>query len=177
MSLYVIRHGQTDANVNRIIAGIIDVNLNETGLMQAKEAGEKLKSINFDFVFCSPLTRTKITCENVNIGKLPVIYDNRIIERNAGVYEGKSCSMLNLNDYWNYNLNIKYGEAESIHELFSRVYSFLDMLKEKYKDKNVLVVTHDGVCRTIACYFNGVPEDGIIRVYSQKNCEVRKYEF
>lgn len=176
MGLYVIRYGQTDANLNRIIAGITDVSLNETGLLQAKEAGEKLKDIKFDVIFCSPLTRTKMTCENVNINNFPVIFDNRIVERNAGIFEGKSSSLFNLDEYWNYNLKINYEKAESIDNLFSRVGSFIDMLKKEYKDKNILVVTHYGVCRTIACFFNGVPEDGNIRVYSHKNCEVKKYE-
>ena len=50
------------------------------------------------------------------------------------------------------------------------------MLKEKYSDKTVLIVTHDGVCRNIKRYFNGVPESGKLTEYSQKNCEIREYE-
>ena len=61
-------------------------------------------------------------------------------------------------------------------ELFKRVYEFLDDIKEKYKDKTVLVVTHSGISKVVECYFNGIPEDGNLEVLSLKNCEVRKYD-
>lgn len=176
MNLYVIRHGQTDANFNHIIAGVTDVLINENGKKQAKQASKILKNIDYDVVFCSPLSRTKMTCEIVNIKNKNVIYDERLRERNAGIYEGKKASVINLDEYWNYNLKKEYKNAESIDELFVRVNNFLDMLKAEYSDKNVLLVTHDGVCRTIACILNDIPKSGNMREYSQTNCEIKMYE-
>lgn len=176
MNLFVIRHGQTNANLNHIIAGVTDIPLNENGILQAKEASNKIKDIKFDKVFCSPLKRAKMTCELVNPKCSIIEYVPNIIERNAGEYEGKDMSTLDLNEYWNYHLKKHYDGAEDIDKLFERVYAFIESLKRKYNNENILVVTHDGICRCIACYFNGIPEDGNIRVYSHKNCEIRKYE-
>ena len=52
-----------------------------------------------------------------------------------------------------------------------------DEIKEKYKDRNVLIVTHGGTCRAINAYFNGIEEDGHITSANIKNCEIREYEY
>ena len=57
------------------------------------------------------------------------------------------------------------------------VWDFLDDVKKTYPDKNVLVVTHNGVCRAIGTYFNGIPEDGNLTVYAHENCEIKTYTF
>ena len=49
--------------------------------------------------------------------------------------------------------------------------------KEKYKDKNILLVTHGGTCRAINAYFNGIGENGHVQSAHIKNCEIREFEF
>lgn len=181
MKIYVLRHGNTDANINHVITGVTDVDINEKGVEQAKEAGEKLRKLDYDIVFCSPLIRAKSTCKYANTKNKQVLFDERLIERNAGKYEGTIHSKsnnegLDLTKYWNYNLDIKYPQAEGIRELFKRVNSFIEMLKSKYIDKNILIVTHCGVCRAIECYFLGIPKDGNTRIYSHDNCQIKEYE-
>lgn len=72
MKLYVVRHGETDWNKNFLMQGNTNTDLNETGISQAKEIREKLKDIDFDVCYSSPLSRAyntaKIICDNkVNI--------------------------------------------------------------------------------------------------------------
>ena len=55
MKIYVIRHGQTDVNLENKINALNDDDLNETGIMQAKEVGKKLENIDYDFIISSPL--------------------------------------------------------------------------------------------------------------------------
>ena len=176
MNLYVTRHGQTDGNLYRIMDGIRDIDLNEEGIKQANTTQKLLKDVKFDLIICSPLARTKHTMEIININKAPVIYDERIIERDCGEYTGKSFDSLDRDWYWNYNNKTIYEKAENIDILFNRVYEFLDDIKEKYKDKTLLLVTHSGVTKVINCYFNGIPEDGNLQVLGLKNCEVKMYE-
>ncbi len=176
MNLYVIRHGQMDPNLNHIITTYTDMPLNETGINQANNALKEVKNIDYDVIISSPLTRTRQTADIINYKKMDVIYDNRIVERNSGEYEGKSSKDVDLDSYWNYYSKNKVKGAEEIFHLFTRVYDFIDDIRKRYSNKTVLVVTHDGVCRALSCYFRGIPEDGDIRVYSQKNCELRKYD-
>lgn len=175
MNLYIVRHGQTDGNVNKIMDGQRDIDLNETGIEQANITGDEIKDIKFDVVICSPLKRTRHTMELVNVNKYPVIYDDRVKERDCGEFTGKGFDSLDRDLYWNYYDETKYQSAESIPDFFKRVFNFLDEIKERYKDKTILLVTHEGVTKAINCYFNGVPEDGNLQTLGLKNCEVKKY--
>lgn len=175
MKLYIVRHGQTDGNVNKIMDGVRDIDLNENGIEQAKTTRDTLKNIDFDLVICSPLSRTKHTMEIININHTEVIFDCRIKERDCGEFTGKSFDSLDRNLYWNYFDKTCYEKAESMEHLFNRVYLFLDEIKEKYKDKTILLVTHEGITKVINCYFNGIPEDGNLQTLGLKNCEVKEY--
>lgn len=176
MKLYIVRHGQTDGNVNKIMDGIRDIDLNETGKEQARITAELLRNTKFDLIICSPLSRTRHTMEIININNYPVIYDDRIKERDCGEFTGKKFDSLNRDLYWNYYDETIYEKAENIDIFFERVFSFLDEIKNKYNDKTILLVTHEGVTKAINCYFNGVPEDGNLQGLGIKNCEVKQYD-
>lgn len=176
MKLYITRHGQTDGNVNKIMDGIRDIDLNSNGVEQAKQTRDELKDIKFDLIISSPLTRTKHTMEIININNFNVVYDDRIKERDCGEFTGLTFDSLDRDLYWNYNDKTIYQSAESLSHLFNRVYNFLDEIKEKYKDKTILLVTHEGITKVINCYFNGIPEDGNLQTLGLKNCEVKVYD-
>lgn len=59
MKLLLTRHGQTDWNIALKIQGTTDIELNETGIKQAEETREKLKSENIDVIITSPLKRAR----------------------------------------------------------------------------------------------------------------------
>ena len=77
----------------------------------------------------------------------------------------------------NYNLNWNKLKVESIQNVCNRVWNLLDEIQEKYKDKNILLVTHGGTCRAINAYFNGISEEGIVVSAKIKNCEIREYQY
>ncbi len=176
MKLYITRHGQTEYNVNKLMVGRTDIPLNEKGIEQAQETRKLLKDIKFDVIISSPLIRTKQTAEILNINDVPIIYDERLLERDCGELTGKKREDVNIEAYWNYYDETKYERVEDIKGYFKRIYGFLDDIKEKYKDKTVLLVTHMGVTRVIKCYFDGIPENGDISKLGIKNCEVKMFE-
>ncbi len=57
MKVYMMRHGETDANKERIIQGQRNTHLNEEGKKQAIEAGKIIKKIDFAAIYTSPLDR------------------------------------------------------------------------------------------------------------------------
>ena len=174
MKIYVTRHGQTDWNVQGKTQGRTDIELNEVGIEQAKQTKEELKNVDIDLIICSPLKRAKQTAEIINEGRnIQIIFDNQIIERNFGEFEGKK---IKFDEFWDYNAHPRYQRAETIQEIISRISNFLDKIKEEYKDKNVLLVTHGGVSIAINCYFKGIPEDGKLINYCLHNCEVQEFE-
>ena len=64
-----------------------------------------------------------------------------------------------------------------MRDICERVWNLLDEIKGKYKDKNVLLVTHGGTCRAINAYFNGINEDGYVQSVKINNCEIIEYEY
>ena len=174
MKIYVTRHGQTDWNVQGKTQGRTDIELNEVGIEQAKQTKEALKNIDIDLIICSTLNRARKTAQIINEGRnIPIIFEEQIIERNFGEFEGEK---IKFDEFWDYNLTPNYQRAETIKEIISRISNFLDKIKEEYKNKNVLLVTHGGVSIAINCYFKGIPEDGKLINYCLHNCEVQEFE-
>lgn len=177
MKLYVLRHGQTSGNVAGVMSGHKEVYLTEKGREEARLVRDILPSKHIDLIIASPLMRTVETANIVSDGKIPIIYDDRLKSRNHGEFAGMRRSDVDLKEYWNYNLNKQYKEAESIHEVYNRTCEMINLVKEKYADKTVLFVTHSGICRAIYYYFNGIPEDGdMLSGYEAKTGLLEEYE-
>ena len=121
MELYVVRHGQTNGNIEKVLDGCKrDIPLNDTGLMQANSAKDTLKDVKFDIIICSPLIRTKQTMDIINVNNIPVIYESKVIERDCGEFTGKSFESLDRDLYWNYHDKTIYEKAESLEKFFKR---------------------------------------------------------
>ncbi len=177
MNIYVIRHGRTNNNDLGLFNGRTDEDINETGIEQAQKVKDKLNNINIELIICSPMKRARHTAEIINRNNIPIIYDDRLIERDTGEITLKPYQMVDREKYWNF-YSTKYKNVETVDELLKRVYSSLDDIIKNYKDKNILIVTHNGVARAIYTYFNGMPKDGKIwKLGTQKNCEIKKYSF
>lgn len=82
MKIIVIRHGQTYWNAFGKLQGQTDIELNDVGMQQAEKTGKLIKNENIDLIITSPLKRAKKTAELINKNfKVPIIEDNRLIER------------------------------------------------------------------------------------------------
>ena len=169
MKVYVIRHGQTDWNLAKKTQGKTDIELNETGIEQARKAKEEINKCNIDLIFCSPL-------------KCKIIYNKALEERGYGDFEGKTKDEIKeMIESWekihNYTENSNERNIEPIKDVCARVWNFLDEIKNKEQEKDILIVTHAGVCRAINAYFNGKDENGMIESAKMENCEIREFEF
>lgn len=148
MNIYVLRHGQTVLNVQGKFQGRIDTELTEVGINQVKKSEAELKKISFDKVFVSPLKRAIDTAKIVTNKELTI--DNRLIERSFGALEGND----GIPDYED---RIEEFGIEPLEDIKKRINNFLDEIKEKYADKeNILIVTHEAVAQNINAYFNKV---------------------
>ena len=168
--IYIVRHGETNWNKENRCQGHSNIPLNEVGIKQAYELKEKLKNIEFDLVFCSPLDRTINTAKIITDHEL--ILDDRLIERNNGIFEGRlnnEISKIKSNE--NYK-DEDYG-VETPAELQIRANQFLEEKLSKYKAKNILIVTHGGITINLRTYLEGPVDD--VRKYLLGNCEVFIY--
>ena len=159
MRIFVVRHGETDANKNFILQGAIDLPLNSEGFRLAKITGEKFKGIKFDICYSSPQIRAIQTAETIlkesDNPDTPIIKEERIKEYYLGDWEGKSYNPekkeVNLFRLWLFNKNPRILGApngEKCKDIICRTTAFLNELKAKDYD-NVLVSSHGGASRAL----------------------------
>ena len=176
MNLYVVRHGQTIWNLENRVQGITDIPLTEQGIKDAEELKELVKSLNIDVVISSPLKRARETAKILVDFKLPINTDDRIKERDWGMNEGAKIDEVDRWDCWDVILNTKVQNIESLQDFMYRVSSFIEEIKIKYKDKNVLVVTHSAVIRVIHYMLGNIPEDGNLSRINIPNLRILEYK-
>ncbi|WP_409250824.1 histidine phosphatase family protein [Bacillus sp. SCS-153A] len=134
----IVRHGQTDWNKERRLQGRTDIELNETGELQARQARDFLKDGEWDIIVTSPLKRARRTAEVINesLG-IPLIEAEEFAERNFGEAEG----LLIEESRRKYPNGGSPGQ-ESREEVLSRVLVGIDKIQKDYPDKNILLVAH-----------------------------------
>lgn len=175
MKLYVARHGQTVWNAANRVCGITDVELTEKGIEQAQELAKLVSEAKVDMILTSPLVRAmdtgKIVSEYCNI---PMMVDNRLIEQNYGIYEGVD----RTNEEFlanKRNFAYRYPNGESMMQVAYRIYGLLEDIKEKYSGKDVLLISHGGVCRIVETYFNDMTNEEFFN-YTLENAQLKIYE-
>lgn len=175
MRLYVTRHGQTTWNVLNKICGRTDAPLTELGKQQAQALAEKTKDLGIDLIIASPLRRAMDTAKAVSDACCAsVITDDRLIEQDYGLYEGKD----RKDPAFQANKRLfafRYPQGESMMQLAGRVYGLLEEVKEKYGDKTVLLVCHNGICRVIHSYFRDMTNEEFA-TFSMDNAALAQYE-
>lgn len=178
MKIWVTRHGQTNLNKNKLMQGLTDEPLNDTGRLQAKGVAEKLAGVHFDAVYASPLDRAQETASIISgTPREKIIVDKRIIEVDFGKYECRKYTFLGLmmSAYW--ACPELFHAPKTVEPVSSMVARSSDFLKEiEGKDyENVLIVCHGGIIRAICGYLED-RKNGIKWRPKPKNCEVRVYE-
>lgn len=157
MKIFIVRHGETDANVLKRIQGQeVDEPLNATGRKQAEERAEAMSGMTFDVLFSSPLKRARETAEIIAKRlNLPIIYRDELKERSFGLLSGKTFEEVNasIGTGWNELTSDKDAEyfreykREPTEDFKKRLLAFTEEIKREYADRRVLLVAHKGVIR------------------------------
>lgn len=163
---FVMRHGQTEGNVKQIWSTdseFLDP-LTETGREQVHNSAKKITE-KIDFIIASPFPRTqetaRLTAEILGIAPEHIITDPHIGEWNAGRdFNGK-----NTEDFFAIRNNsadrftFKTEDGESYADVCTRAGKFLYSLEEKYKGKNILIITHGAPARAMSFIADGFSHD------------------
>ena len=176
MVLYVTRHGATLKNELGLIQGQTECDLSNKGIEEAEKLATTVKNIDIDVVISSPLKRAYETARIITEGRLPINTDDRLIERDWGMCEGAHIEEVDTVKCWNFFLNTDDNGIERVQDLLARVSEFLEDVKVKYKDKNVLVVAHSAVLRAIHYCLHQLPEDGDMSKLEIPNLRLIEYE-
>ena len=174
MKLILVRHGETYWNQERRVqGGDSDIELNDTGLEQARKLAAFLKNEPITAILSSPLQRAIATAEVIaSHHQLPVEIDQGLRELKVGELEGMSVSNLSttfsqfLMQWWQDRGTMKLPNGESLVELQQRAWKVIERLLERHKpspehnkDATVVVVSHYFVTLAIILKALNLPLD------------------
>jgi len=162
-TLFLIRHGQTEWNLQKRMQGRLDSPLTETGKAQAGATGKLLKQIaQVDALIASPSGRTRETAYIVNSYlRAPLSYDDALMERDCGEWTGLTFEEIesDFSQGWRARENDPYHHrppgGENFEDMIARVRDFLDSIFERNLGQ-IALVTHAALSRAILTYFLGL---------------------
>jgi len=176
--LVLVRHGQSQWNEKGLWQGWMDIDLTDKGIEQAKETGNQLKGIHFDYAYSSPLMRAFKTLDQIlkvlDQSNLPVIKDKALTEKHYGIYAGKNKwevkeqvgeeEFQKIRRSWDYET----PEGESMKQVYERLipYYQTEILPKLKAGKNVIIASHGNTLRCLVKFLDGLSEE-----------EVAKFEF
>lgn len=147
--IWLVRHGQTDWNLNGIYQGQSDIPLNETGIAQARAFAASLDGTRFDAIYASDLSRAYHTAAIIaETQNLPVITDARLREINQGVWEGQTIEAVREKYRPDFTPNAKYIStpraegAESLEDVIRRMVDAANEYHGNHSGGRLLFATH-----------------------------------
>ena len=183
MLFYLIRHGESEGNLNQVHSGWGAWNLTEKGRQQALAVGERLRKLPpFDQIYVSDLVRTRQTFELAFGADTPHILSPLIREINTAPFVGLSIPMLRETlgkSYTDCTKNMDYSPygGECGEHMKARVKAFYDRVTaQDPQPERVAVVCHGGVIRCTFAIATGMPARDVRIVAGNCGVTVLKYE-
>ncbi len=156
MKIYLVRHGQSEGNRNKVFQDPKSP-LSKEGLKQAENVAKRLEKIKIDLIFASPYTRADMTAQAISkklglkVEYWPDLHEikrpKELIGKTIHSPEAKAFEKRLSNNYQ--NLDAKSVDEENFSELKSRAQKILDHLSKNHLQQNVLLVSHATTIKTI----------------------------
>lgn len=188
--LLIIRHGETDWNVQARCQGHLDIPLNETGHKQALAAAEKLALIspNCAALYSSDLTRALQTAAPIALkygleviahkhlreahqGEAQGLYRAEIRERFAAERTRLDTLYPDMHERWNY---AEIPGSESRNQLLARLLPTLQNYAFTHSGQTITVVTHAGVIKTLVTYVGAAAAMESLKF---TNCLIAEFQY
>jgi broad specificity phosphatase PhoE len=164
MRFCLVRHGQTDWNLEGRYQGQSDVPLNQTGRAEAQSLAWRLRDQSFAAIHTSDLKRARETAEIIaEVLNLPVTLEPLMREINQGGWEGQFVEVIQARfaELWEQrtmnSASFRPPGGESVAEVAERVYAGMRNIAKCYPIGSVLIVSHGLALATIICREHGIP--------------------
>lgn len=174
--LVLVRHGQSQWNLENRFTGWVDVPITPLGENEAHRAGKELKGIKFDVAFTSELKRAQqtlgIILDEIGQKDLPVRKDKALNERHYGDLQGldKAETAKKYGDaqvhIWRRSFDVQPPNGESLKDTAARTLPYFDaeILPQVKNGKNVLVSAHGNSLRAILMELEKLTPEQIMKV-------------
>ena len=162
--LFLVRHGQTDANRDGLALGRLDIPLNELGLSQVRSLAEALADEPFVAVYASPLQRTRQTADEIVADRdIDVQVDESLIEMDVGEMDGLTFREVRERypDFLRTWMSPdgpthRMPGGERLIDVHSRAISFLDRVMQRHPEGSACAATHNFVILTTIAHVLGI---------------------
>lgn len=177
-TLVLVRHGQSEWNLQNLFTGWRDVGLTEQGHAEAKAAGAKLaaRGLKFDIAYTSALVRAQVTCQHIldAVGQagLETVRDQALNERDYGDLAG-----LNKDDarakwgeeqvhVWRRSYDVPPPGGESLRDTGARVWPYYMHVIQPHvlRGETVLVAAHGNSLRAMIMALDGLSGEEVVKV-------------
>jgi len=163
-TFYIVRHGQSEGNVQKILQGHMDFPLSKEGEKQAQRRAQELKHVRFDLAFASDLLRAHRTAEIIALEhQLTVSATRALRERHYGSFEGLRADTFTeetnqIFDRWHQMAKKEWmahkldDGFESGEEIVERTLAFLREIAIGHPGKTILSVCHGDLMKNLLVY-------------------------
>jgi 2,3-bisphosphoglycerate-dependent phosphoglycerate mutase len=174
--LVIVRHGQSQWNLENKFTGEVDVDLTSAGREEALNAGKKLAGILFNCCFTSLLKRAQetlqIILEEIHQSSVLIKKDKALNERNYGDLQGLDKTEtekkfgVTLVDIWRRSYAVKPPGGESLEDTASRVIPYYKKEIEPLLklNENILIVAHGNSLRALMMHLENINPETIATV-------------
>jgi broad specificity phosphatase PhoE len=182
--LIVIRHGQSEANLNNQFAGSLNVHLTQLGHKQACLAANALSGMQIDRIYSSDLYRAYETAVPTaqKLG-LEIEKNVRLREISAGDWEGLTFDEIRERypkeyDEWRFRLGSAVcPNGEAVNHMCLRILNEIDNICRKNEGKSICIFTHATPIRTLCAVSSGIPVEQIEREPFVPNASISIFEY
>jgi 2,3-bisphosphoglycerate-dependent phosphoglycerate mutase len=174
--LVLIRHGESQWNLENRFTGWVDVPLSPKGEEEAREAGQKLQAFRFDCAFTSVLMRAqntlRIVLEEIGQTGIPIKEDKALNERMYGELQGlnKAETAKKFGDeqvkIWRRSFDVPPPGGESLKDTAERVLPYYEsqIRPELLAKKTVLVVAHGNSLRSLVMRLEDLSREAVLEL-------------
>ena len=181
-SILLVRHGQTEWNRVERFRGRVDLELNETGMKQAKATAERIAQWPVSAIYTSPLKRALKTAQTIGQRlKLQIEPLHGLIDIDFGNWQGLSpeeVAAQNSTAYMQWLQNpqlVRFPHGESLQLVRERAAAAANDLVYRHPEATIALVSHKVVCKVLALHFLGLDDSHFWQV-EQDICAVNLFE-
>jgi alpha-ribazole phosphatase len=170
INIYLVRHGQTDHNKGLKLQGVTDIELNETGLIQAVSVAKRIAEYSIQKIYSSDYKRAIQTAKKIEkYTGAEVIVNSSLREIDMGEWEGADWDRIKrlhpeyYSEWSKHIIDMPYPGGESGGDVLKRIDTFITELVNSHY-KNVAIVTHGGVIKVLLSSLLGMGQEKRFRL-------------
>lgn len=183
-TIYLVRHGESEGNVQRRFIGHTDIALTDLGRRQAEMTAEYLQDIPVDCIYSSDLQRAYDTaCATAKRKNLPITKSMQLREIYAGKWEGISFDGLmqiypeDFSRWKNDRGNARCTGGESVQEMRQRIAKEVQRIARENPGKTVLIFSHATTIYAFRCHCENISAEEMQGIPLPSNASVTHAEY